>query len=127
VGAVVVDGDRLLLVRRGRPPGAGVWSIPGGRVERGETLGEAVVRELREETALEGVCAGFVGWVEVIDPDHHFVILDFMVTILGGTPAAGDDASDLSWVALDDVGSWPPVVDGLVEFLAEHGVVTAIA
>jgi ADP-ribose pyrophosphatase YjhB (NUDIX family) len=127
VGAVVVDDGRLLLVRRGRGSAVGSWSVPGGRVERGETLGEAVVRELREETALEGICEGFLGWVERIDDEHHFVILDFTVTVLPGDPVAGDDATDVQWVPIDDVGLWPPVVAGLVEFLAEHGIVTAIA
>ena len=62
----VHDGD-LLLIRRGHGPAAGQWSVPGGRVERGELLAEAVVREVREETGLEGVCGELVGWVERID------------------------------------------------------------
>jgi 8-oxo-dGTP diphosphatase len=127
VGAIVVDDGQLLLVRRGRGPGAGAWSIPGGRVEPGETLGEAVVRELREETGLEGVCDGFVGWVERIGAEHHFVILDFLVAALPGEPRAGDDAAEVRWVPVDDIGAWPPVVPGLVEFLAEHEVVSAIS
>jgi ADP-ribose pyrophosphatase YjhB (NUDIX family) len=97
--------------------------VPGGRVEAGETLAEAVVRELLEETGLDGVCDRFVGWVERISDDYHYVILDFAVTALPGEPRAGDDASDVRWVPLDDVGLWPPVVDGLVEFLADNGYV----
>jgi len=122
VGAVVVADGRLLLVQRGRGAGAGWWSVPGGRVEAGETLAEAVVRELREETGLVGECGAFLGWVERIDDDHHFVILDFTVTVNGGEPGAGDDAADLRWVSVADVDSWPPVVAGLVDFLAEAGV-----
>jgi ADP-ribose pyrophosphatase YjhB (NUDIX family) len=123
VGAVVVDGDRLLLVQRGRGPGVGSWSVPGGRVEAGETLAEAVVRELQEETGLDGRCGPFIGWVERIDGDHHFVILDFSVTVTGGQLRAGDDAAAARWVSVTDVGSWPPVVPGLVDFLVTHGVV----
>jgi 8-oxo-dGTP diphosphatase len=122
VGAVVVVDGHLLLVQRGRGAGAGWWSVPGGRVEPGETLADAVVRELREETGLDGVCGDFLGWVERIDDQHHFVILDFTVTVSGGEPVAGDDAAAVRWVPVADVGSWPPVVTGLVDFLAETDV-----
>jgi 8-oxo-dGTP diphosphatase len=123
VGAIVVADGRLLLVRRGRGAAVGRWSVPGGRVEWAETLAQAVVRELREETGLEGRCQGFVGWVERIGAGYHYVILDFAVTIVGGELRAGDDADAVRWARLDDVASWPPVVDGLVEFLVEHGIV----
>jgi ADP-ribose pyrophosphatase YjhB (NUDIX family) len=124
VGAVAVDGGRLLLVQRGRGPGRGSWSVPGGRVEPGETLAEAVERELHEETGLAGTCGAFLGWVERIGDDHHFVILDFLVAVADGEEAvAGDDADAVRWVPVADVASWPEVVPGLVEFLVEHGVV----
>ena len=127
VGAIAVDDERLLLVRRGRGPAAGEWSVPGGRVEGGETLAEAVVRELAEETRLEGICGQLVGWVERIDEDHHFVILDFAVTVLDPTtPAAGDDAAEAAWVALGDVAELR-LVDGLAEFLHDHGILPTIA
>jgi len=127
VGAIAVAEERLLLVRRGYGPAAGTWSVPGGRVEVGETLAEAVLRELVEETALEGVCDGLLGWVERMGPDHHYVILDFTVTILEtASPRAGDDALEAEWVPLDEVAH-RRLADGLAEFLHEHGIVPVIA
>jgi ADP-ribose pyrophosphatase YjhB (NUDIX family) len=124
VGAVAVRDDALLLVRRGRGPAAGEWSVPGGRVEPGETLHAAVVRELLEETGLEVVVDRFLGWVERIGVDFHFVILDFAVTVLGDTPpVAGDDAAEVMWVPLGDVTELR-LVDGLCDFLRDTGVVT---
>jgi 8-oxo-dGTP diphosphatase len=126
VGGIAVHDGTLLLIRRGRGPGAGEWSVPGGRVERDELLAEAVVRELREETGLEGVCGPLVGWVERFDEGNHFVILDFEVTVLDDqTPVAGDDAAEVAWVPLEDVIDLN-LVDGLAEFLHEHGVLTVI-
>jgi 8-oxo-dGTP diphosphatase len=127
VGAVAVDADRLLLVRRGRGPGAGLWSVPGGRVEAGETLAEAVVRELAEETGLEAVCGPLVGWAERIGADHHYVILDFAATVLDpADPVAGTDAAEARWVPLDDVAGLA-LVEGLAEFLHDHGILRTIA
>ena len=126
VGVIVVVDDHLLLVRRGRGPAQGAWSVPGGRVEPGETLAEAVVRELAEETGLEGVCGEFVGWVERIGEDHHFVILDFRATVLDDRqPVPGDDAAEVAWVPLADVAEHP-LVEGLAEFLHQHGVIDTI-
>ena len=82
VGAVIVDEDRLLMVRRGHGPAAGTWSVPGGRVERGETVAEAVVREVREETAVEALCGALIDWVERIDDQRHLFILDFRVELM---------------------------------------------
>ena len=127
VGAIAVSEERLLLIRRGRGPAAGAWSLPGGRVEAGETLAEAVLRELAEETGLEGVCDELVGWVERMGPDHHFVILDFAVTVLEPRePTPGDDALEAEWVPLDEVAH-RRLADGLAEFLHEHGIVPVIA
>ena len=127
VGAIAVDEERLLLVRRGHGPAAGTWSVPGGRVEEGETLAEAVLRELSEETALEGVCDGLVGWVERMGPEHHYVVLDFGVTVLEPVdPRSGDDAVEAEWVPLDEVAH-RRLAEGLAEFLHEHGIVPVIA
>jgi len=126
VGAIAVQDGELLLIRRGHGPAAGQWSVPGGRVERDELLAEAVVREVREETGLEGVCGPLVGWVERFDEGTHFVILDFEVTVLDDqVPVAGDDAAEVAWVPLGDVID-RPLVDGLAEFLHEHGVLDVI-
>jgi 8-oxo-dGTP diphosphatase len=124
IGAMVVDDERLLLVRRGHGPAAGEWSVPGGRVEPGETLAEAVVREVAEETGVEVVCDELLGWVERIGDDHHFVILDFRAQLLGdaiGPPVAGDDAAEAAWVSLSEVGELN-LVEGLAEFLHDHGL-----
>ena len=126
VGAIVVDDDDLLVIRRGHGPGAGEWSIPGGRVEGGELLAEAVVREVREETGLEAVCGQLVGWAERIHDDRHFVILDFDATVLERRePTPGDDAQEACWVPLGDVAELR-LVEGLAEFLHEHGIIPTI-
>jgi 8-oxo-dGTP diphosphatase len=127
VGAVVVHDGSLLLVRRGHGPAAGEWSVPGGRVEWGEMVAEAVVREVLEETGLECVCGEMLGWVEIItDGQHavqdHFVVLDFVATVLEhGEPVAGDDAAEVRWVPVDEVLDLN-IVEGLPEFLHEHGI-----
>lgn len=127
VGAVVVDDGRLLLIRRGHGPAAGEWSLPGGRVEERELLEEAVVRELAEETGVEGVCGDLVGVVERLGDGHHFVILDYQVHVLEATePVAGDDAAEAAWVPLHDVAELR-LTDGLAEFLHENGILRTIA
>ena len=127
VGAIAVDADRLLMVRRRHAPGAGEWSIPGGHVEPGELLAEAVVRELLEETAVEGVCGELVGLEEFMADGSHYVILDFRVSVLEGSePVAGDDAQEAHWIPLADVAELD-LVEGLAEFLHEHGIIPTIA
>lgn len=106
--------------------------MPGGRLEAGELLAEAVVREVREETGLECVCGSLVGWVERLDDGSepgsgHFVILDFDVTVLDDRPpVAGTDAAEAAWVDLSEVADLH-LVDGLAEFLHEHGYLDVIA
>lgn len=127
IGGIAVDDDRLLLIRRGRGPAQGSWSVPGGRVEAGELLAEAVVRELAEETGLEVVCGEIIGVVERFSDEGHYVIIDHRVTVLdpAQTPVAGDDAAEVAWVPLSDVADWD-LVEGLAEFLHDHGILATI-
>ncbi len=123
VGAVVVHDGAILLIRRGSPPGEGLWSVPGGRVQRGETLAEAARRELREETSLDGEVGEAVGWTELIGRRRHYVIVDFWVTVApDALPRAGTDASDAAWVAIGDLENWD-LVGGLHQFLTDHQVI----
>lgn len=127
IGAVAVQDGTLLMVRRGHGPAAGRWAVPGGRVEGGETLAEAVVREMAEETGLEAMCDALIGWVERIEADRHLVILDFAVTVLDpDQPFAGDDAAQAAWIPLGSVAGLD-LVDGMAEFLHEHGIIDTLA
>ena len=109
VGGVVLDGDRVLLIRRAHPPRQGEWSLPGGKVELGESLIEAVRREVREETGLEVAVGPIVELFDRIHRDdaggvrYHFVIVDYLCRPIGGALAAGDDAADVAWVARADL------------------------
>lgn len=118
-----MSDERLLMVLRGRGRGAGKWSIPGGRVKPGETPEQAVVREVMEETGVRGQCEALVGSVELVGPDHHFVILDYRMRLLANKdPVAGDDAAEVAWVPLGEVAQLS-LVEGLASFLADHGVI----
>ena len=124
VGAVVIHDGHLLLIERGRGPAQGQWSVPGGRVEWGETLAQAVEREVAEETGLRVSCGDCIGWVERIGEAYHYLILDFRATALepGAPLQAGDDASDAAWVPLSGLDQID-LVAGLREFLADHQVI----
>jgi 8-oxo-dGTP diphosphatase len=150
VGAVIKDDQgRLLLIKRGHEPGAGLWSLPGGRIEPGETDAQALVREMREETGLVVEAGPLLGSVRRPAPGGPAAaggqespaaaggqespaaaggqestvldIRDYTATITGGTLRAGDDAADVRWVA---VGELPrlPITEGLVEALTSWGV-----
>lgn len=109
VGAVVLDGDRVLLVKRGHEPRKGEWSLPGGAVEVGETLEAALVREVREETCLDVRVGPVVEVLDRIRPDapgrveYHYVIVDYVCHVIGGTAACGSDADDVRWVDRGDL------------------------
>jgi 8-oxo-dGTP diphosphatase len=126
VGAIVADGQgRLLMIKRGHEPGAGLWSIPGGRIEPGETDAEAVAREMIEETGLTVEVGRLIGRVQrpglngaVID------IRDYAATVTGGTLRAGDDAADARWVAPGELATLE-ITDGLIDALTGWGVLGA--
>ena len=104
VGGVIVDGERVLLVRRAHPPLMGEWSLPGGRVEIGETLEAAVVREVNEETGLVvsvGPLIEAFERIELADDGrvvYHFVVLDYLCRAQSGSVAPGSDVTDAQWV-----------------------------
>jgi 8-oxo-dGTP diphosphatase len=111
---VCLRGEEVLLIRRGTPPLAGSWSLPGGRIEWGERAEDAALRELREET---GVAAELVGLAAVVDglfgPDTHYVLIDYAARWLEGEPTAGDDAADAAFHPLGELeglGLWSETV-----------------
>jgi ADP-ribose pyrophosphatase YjhB (NUDIX family) len=132
VAGIAFDGARVLLVRRGQPPGQGLWTVPGGRVEPGETLRDACARELREETGLVVAVGDLVEVVERIHHDdagclrRHYVILDYLVAVRGGQLAAGDDADDARWFDESELESLP-VTDGLRAVVRRARALQALA
>ncbi|MDQ3981757.1 MAG: NUDIX domain-containing protein [Actinomycetota bacterium] len=109
------------MIRRSNEPGAGLWSLPGGRVEHGEYLADALRREVAEETGLAVEVRDLVGILEVVG-DPHYVILDYFAEVTGdGEPIASDDVSEATWVPLDEVASLP-CTPRFVETLRGWGV-----
>jgi len=117
VGAVIFDGAQVLLVRRGREPALGKWSLPGGLVELGETLETAVCREVLEETGLDVRVDGLVAVLDRIIHDderniqYHYVLMDFLCHPLHGMPTAGSDVTACGFVPLEELPSYP-LTDG---------------
>jgi 8-oxo-dGTP diphosphatase len=123
VGAIITDAaGRLLLIKRGHEPGKGLWSIPGGRVEPGETDEQAVIREVREETGLVVQPGRLIGAVRRPAPAGAMLdIRDYAATVAGGTLAAGDDADDARWAGPAELAGLS-LTDGLAEALTDWGV-----
>lgn len=125
VGAICVREGRLLLVRRGRGVSVGRWAPPGGRVEPGESVAAAVVRELWEETGLRGRVTSLCGRAERRLDGHRYVILNHWVVAPTGPAVAGDDAAAVTWcdrAGLDAID----LVHGLRAFLDEHQVLARL-
>ena len=111
VGAVVWKDDRLLLIRRGRNPRKGSWSLPGGRQELGETVNQAAAREIREETGIEIRILDTLAVIDLIDRDgeaiaHHYTVIDVQAEWVAGEARAGDDAEAVAWVRPDQLDGY---------------------
>jgi ADP-ribose pyrophosphatase YjhB (NUDIX family) len=123
VGAIVLHEGRVLLVRRGRAPALGLWSVPGGLVELGETSVDAARREVEEETGLDVRIAGLVGVLDRVTRDadgrvrYHWVLVDYLAYPQSNdTITAGSDAAEVRWVTIDEVERLP-ITEGLAEMI----------
>jgi len=108
VGALIIEEDKLLMIRRGNPPFEGYWSIPGGKIKWGEKLEEALKREVQEELSVEVEVGELAGIVESIvekegDVVYHYILIDYFCRIISGTPKASSDALELRWVSLKEL------------------------
>jgi 8-oxo-dGTP diphosphatase len=112
VGAVIVHADKIVLIKRGNEPSRGKWTIPGGLVELAESPEQAVIRETKEETGLDVENPTLIDVVSNVDLDekgrvkYHYVIIDYLVRVKGGSIEAASDAVDLRWVPFDEVESY---------------------
>jgi 8-oxo-dGTP diphosphatase len=121
-GIVFDESRRLLLIKRGRPPSEGTWSVPGGKCEPGETPELACIREVHEETGLRVSVIRLAGRVSRAAPGGAtFDIADFNCQVLGGELAAGDDAADVGWFARSDLAALP-LAEGLYDALDGWGL-----
>ena len=127
VGAVILDGERVLLVKRGQPPSQGKWSIPGGLVHLGERIEDAVRREVLEECGVRVRLLGLCGVIDRVrlTPEngsaparvhYHYVIIDYVAAIEAGTPRAGSDAAEVRWVPVAELGRYD-TTDGLPDMV----------
>ena len=126
VGAVIFRGERVLLIQRGKPPRVGQWSLPGGVQEVGETVREAAVREVMEETSIEAEIKGLVDVVDSIQHDEqgrvrlHYTLVDVWGEWRSGEPVAGDDAMGAAWRTLPEIeglGLWSETLRIIAEAL----------
>jgi mutator protein MutT len=122
VGAIVTKDNKILLVKRAHEPGLGQWTLPGGVVELGESLEEAVQREVLEECGIKVEIKDFAGIVERVIRDeagkikYHYIIIDYKASYLKGELCAGSDVEEASWLSLDQIEDYP-LTQGLKEFL----------
>jgi 8-oxo-dGTP diphosphatase len=112
IGAVILKEGKILLEKRGNEPAKGQWSIPGGAVEVGEPLEKAVLREIKEETGLDGQTSRLLDVVDQVNLDEkakiqfHYVIIDYLVKVKQGEPKPASDADALKWVSLSEVENY---------------------
>ncbi len=115
VGVVCLRGDDVLLIRRGKPPRMGMWSLPGGRQKLGETVRDAALRELVQETGVEAELGALLDVVDAVTPDaagrvaYHYTLVDFAAAWRSGAPRAGGDAAETRWfdpAGLDALDLW---------------------
>ena len=128
VGAIVLDADQVLLVRRGEAPSRGRWSVPGGLIHLGERIEDAVAREIKEECGLEIQIIGLCGVIDRVVPGespqpggtppvrYHYIIIDYVAEPVGGTLQAGSDAAEARWVPVADLGHYM-TTDGLASMI----------
>lgn len=127
VAAIILRDREILLIRRGGEPGLGLWSIPGGSVELGETLEEALKREVREETALEIQVGKLAGVHNLVVCEEgrirfHYVILDYFADVVSGEMCPATDVTDCRWVRLDELGQYE-LTDSLITRLKEFQII----
>ncbi len=107
--AVVIHGNRTLLVRRANPPDAGLWGFPGGKIEFGETVREAAIRELLEETGVHAEAQDVITTLDILVPDpsgaarQHFILIAVLCRWTSGEPVAADDALEAGWFQINDL------------------------
>lgn len=124
VGALIYRGSRILLVRRGKAPSLGKWSVPGGRLRLGETLEAAVIRETREETCLAVRPLRIGKVVEHLlrdkrgDIEYHYVIVDYVCRIVGGSPQPASDVSEVRFVEISELSQWD-MTEGTAQVIQE--------
>jgi ADP-ribose pyrophosphatase YjhB (NUDIX family) len=121
VSAAIFSAGQVLLVRRARSPARGFWSLPGGRVEFGETLHAALHREIDEETALRIEIVGLAGWREVVPGTSgggHYLIMSFAARWTSGEPVLNDELDDFRWLPPDALGDLT-VTGGLQEVIQQ--------
>ncbi len=127
VGVAVINRGALLLIKRGRGPNAGLWAVPGGKVDYGESMRDAAVREVREETGIEVELEGVVWVGDAMGPGDppawHYTLVDYRARMTGGVLRADDDAAEAAWVPLDQVLDLPltSTMPGLIAALDEAG------
>ena len=112
IGAVIIREDKIVLIKRGNEPSRGKWTVPGGLVELGENLEQAVIRETKEETGLDVENPCLIDIVSYIDLDekgkirYHYIIIDYFVQVKNGVAEALSDAAELRWVPIDEVENY---------------------